>query len=109
MSKTPATTLCFITKDGMSIRFNESDVRSNGPGAPPAMRGINLEKSDALVAAAIVVQMRRCSSQARTEISKRTPFDEYRVQSRGGKGHHHDEDEREDRRCDWRADRSRFR
>ncbi len=74
-----------ITKEGMSIRFNETDVRSMGRAAG-GVRGINLEKTDALVAAAIVVQDAALLVAGENGIGKRTAFDEYRVQSRGGKG-----------------------
>jgi DNA gyrase subunit A len=74
-----------ITKDGMSIRFHETDVRSMGRAAG-GVRGINLESSDALVAAAIVVPDAKLLVAGANGIGKRTDFEEYRVQSRGGKG-----------------------
>jgi DNA gyrase subunit A len=74
-----------ITKDGMSIRFHESDVRSMGRAAG-GVRGISLEQGDALVAAAIVVPDAALLVAGENGIGKRTAFDEYRVQSRGGKG-----------------------
>jgi len=74
-----------ITKNGMSIRFNETDVRSMGRAAG-GVRGINLEEGDALVAAAIVVPDAALLVAGENGIGKRTAFDEYRVQSRGGKG-----------------------
>ena len=69
----------------MSIRFHEADVRSMGRAAG-GVRGINLEKSDAVVAAAIVVPDAALLVAGENGIGKRTVFDEYRVQSRGGKG-----------------------
>jgi DNA gyrase subunit A len=81
----PGDDVVLITKDGMSIRFHESDVRSMGRAAA-GVRGINLEKGDALVAAAIVVADATLLVAGENGIGKRTPFDEYRVQSRGGKG-----------------------
>ena len=74
-----------ISKEGMSIRFHETDVRSMGRAAG-GVRGINLEKTDALVAAAIVVPDAALLVAGENGIGKRTGFDEYRVQSRGGKG-----------------------
>ena len=50
------------------------------------MRGISLESGDALVAAAIVVPDATLLVAGENGIGKRTAFDEYRVQSRGGKG-----------------------
>jgi DNA gyrase subunit A len=74
-----------ITKDGMSIRFPEEDVRSMGRPAG-GVRGITLEPADVVVAAAIVVPDASLLVAGENGIGKRTAFDEYRVQSRGGKG-----------------------
>ena len=81
----PGDDVVLITKDGMSIRFHETDVRSMGRAAG-GVRGINLESGDALVAAAIVVPDAALLVAGENGIGKRTGFDEYRVQSRGGKG-----------------------
>jgi DNA gyrase subunit A len=81
----PGDDVVLITKDGMSIRFHEADVRSMGRAAG-GVRGINLEKGDALVAAAIVVPDAALLVAGENGIGKRTGFDEYRAQSRGGKG-----------------------
>jgi DNA gyrase subunit A len=81
----PGDDVVLITKDGMSIRFHEADVRSMGRAAG-GVRGINLEKDDALVAATIVVPDAALLVAGENGIGKRTGFDEYRVQSRGGKG-----------------------
>jgi len=74
-----------ITREGMSIRFNEEDARPMGRPAG-GVRGIQLEKSDAVVAAAVVEPAATLLVAGDNGIGKRTPFDEYRVQSRGGKG-----------------------
>jgi DNA gyrase subunit A len=82
-----------ITKGGMSIRFSESDVRSMGRSAA-GVKGITLEKSDAVVALAVVVPDAALLVAGENGIGKRTSFDEYlvqgesgtRKQSRGGKG-----------------------
>ena len=74
-----------ITKEGMSIRFSEDDVRSMGRPAT-GVRGINLEKEDAVVALAIVDPRATLLVAGEQGIGKRTSFEEYRVQSRGGKG-----------------------
>jgi DNA gyrase subunit A len=83
--KDPGDDVVLITKDGMSIRFSESDVRSMGRAAA-GVRGINLEKEDALVAATIIVPNATLLVAGENGIGKRTDFGEYRVQSRGGKG-----------------------
>jgi DNA gyrase subunit A len=84
-----------ITRDGMSIRFSEEDVRSMGRPAG-GVRGITLEKEDAVVALAVVVKDATLLVAGENGIGKRTPFDMvlengvvepvYRLQSRGGKG-----------------------
>jgi DNA gyrase subunit A len=74
-----------ITRDGMSIRFAEDDVRSMGRPAG-GVKGITLEKGDAVVGAAIVVQDATLLVAGENAIGKRTDFGEYRLQSRGGKG-----------------------
>jgi DNA gyrase subunit A len=82
-----------ITRDGMSIRFSESDVRSMGRSAG-GVKGITLEKDDAVVALAIVVPDAALLVAGENGVGKRTSFEEYlvqgetgtRKQSRGGKG-----------------------
>src|SRR5256885_5276488 len=74
-----------ITRDGMSIRFSEQDVRPMGRPAS-GVRGINLEKDDSVVAAAVVVPDATLLVAGENAIGKRTNFEEYRKQSRAGKG-----------------------
>jgi DNA gyrase subunit A len=74
-----------ITRDGMSIRFNEEDARPMGRPAG-GVRGIKLEKGDEVVALAIVVPDAKLLVAGENGIGKRTDFEEYRAQSRGGKG-----------------------
>jgi DNA gyrase subunit A len=74
-----------ITKSGMSIRFHEDDARPMGRPAA-GVRGIMLEPEDAVVAAAVVDPIAMLLVAGENGIGKRTAFDEYRVQSRGGKG-----------------------
>ena len=74
-----------ITRDGMSIRFNEEDARPMGRPAG-GVRGISLEKGDEVVAQAIVVPDAKLLVAGENGIGKRTDFEEYRAQSRGGKG-----------------------
>src|SRR5436190_14784768 len=77
--------IVLITRDGMSIRFSEEDVRAMGRPAT-GVRGITLEPKDGVVALAAVVTDATLLVAGENGIGKRTPFDEYRVQSRGGKG-----------------------
>lgn len=74
-----------ITREGQSIRFSEEDVRSMGRPAS-GVRGIHLESTDAVVALAVVVPNATLLVAGENGIGKRTDFQEYRLQSRGGKG-----------------------
>ena len=74
-----------ITNAGLSIRFNEENVRSMGRTAA-GVRGIRLKGKDRLVAAAVVMKDSTLLVAGENGIGKRTEFDEYRTQSRGGKG-----------------------
>ncbi len=77
--------IVLITREGMSIRFPESDVRSMGRNAG-GVKGIELEKTDAVVACALVDPGSTLLVAGENGIGKRTSFEEYRIQSRGGKG-----------------------
>jgi len=77
--------LVLITSDGMSIRFHEEDARPMGR-ATYGVRGISLEKNDTVVALAVVDLKATLLVAGENAIGKRTAFDEYRKQSRGGKG-----------------------
>ena len=74
-----------ITQEGQSIRFHEDDVRSMGRQAG-GVRGIKLESSDAVVALAVIVPDANLLVAGANGVGKRTDFEEYRIQSRGGKG-----------------------
>jgi len=74
-----------ITKDGMSIRFSESEVRSMGRPAG-GVNGIHLDTGDVVVALSVVSKDATLLVAGENGIGKRTPFDEYRLQSRAGKG-----------------------
>jgi DNA gyrase subunit A len=77
--------MVLITKDGMSIRFEETEVRTMGRPAA-GVRGISLEKGDEVVALALVDPSATLLVAGENGIGKRTAFDEYRSQARGGKG-----------------------
>ena len=77
--------IVLITKQGMSIRFQEDQVRSMGRNAG-GVKGIELEKGDAVVALALVDPDSTLLVAGGNGIGKRTDFEEYRQQSRGGKG-----------------------
>jgi DNA gyrase subunit A len=75
---------------GMAIRFDESDVRSMGRPAY-GVRGISLIKNDFVVGVAITPKEHepgayRILSVSENGFGKRTDVEEYRLQTRGGKG-----------------------
>jgi DNA gyrase subunit A len=86
--------------EGMAIRFQEEDVRSMGRPAY-GVRGMDLDKNDYIVGMAITPAKPPSNGKKGAEeapvanlilsvtengYGKRTPVDEYRLQSRGGKG-----------------------
>jgi len=74
-----------ITSHGQSIRFHEEDVRTMGRSAA-GVRGIRLGKDDHVIGLAIADPDANLFVASENGVGKRTDFDEYRVQSRGGKG-----------------------
>jgi DNA gyrase subunit A len=77
--------IVLITKDGMSLRFHEEQLRDQGRNTV-GVWGIRPEKGDHVVAIAIVDANAMLLVAGENGIGKRTPFDDYRRQSRGGKG-----------------------
>jgi DNA gyrase subunit A len=88
---TDGSQLVFLaTHLGMAIRFDEADVRSMGRPAY-GVRGIALAKNDFVVGAAITPKEHeegafRILSVTENGFGKRTDVDQYRLQTRGGKG-----------------------
>ena len=76
-----------VTREGMSITFSEKDVRPIGRAAQGVI-GINLNKEDAVIGMESIIAGSKETLLAITEngFGKRTELDEYRVQTRGGKG-----------------------
>jgi DNA gyrase subunit A len=73
------------TRDGMAIRFEETDVRPMGRGAY-GVRGITLREGDEVVAMEVVREGGTVLTVAQNGYGKRTGLEEYRLQSRGGVG-----------------------
>ncbi len=88
---TDGSQLVFLaTHLGMAIRFDECDVRSMGRPAY-GVRGIALAKNDFVVGTAITPKEHapgdyRILSVTENGFGKRTDVDQYRLQTRGGKG-----------------------
>jgi DNA gyrase subunit A len=74
-----------ITHNGMSIRFHEEEARDMGRNAV-GVWGIRPADADKVVAIAKVVPDAMLLVAGSNGIGKRTGFDAYRRQSRGGKG-----------------------
>ena len=75
-----------ITHQGMSIRFNENQLRDQGR-ATRGVRGITLgKKNDRLESIEVVDPQATLLAITENGYGKRTSFDEYRIQKRGGKG-----------------------
>jgi len=77
--------IVLITKEGMSLRFHEEQLRDQGRNTV-GVWGIRPDKKDHVVAIAIVDPNAMLLVAGENGIGKRTPFDDYRRQSRGGKG-----------------------
>ena len=77
--------IVLITKNGMSLRFSEEELRDQGRNTV-GVWGIRPEGKDVVVDMAIVNQDATLLVAGENGIGKRTPFDDYRRQSRGGKG-----------------------
>jgi len=75
------------TKDGMSIRFNEGDVRGMGRTAR-GVKGITLAKDDIVVGMEVFEKGTKDTILMVTQsgYGKRSELEEYRIQSRGGVG-----------------------
>jgi DNA gyrase subunit A len=86
--------------EGMAIRFDEEDVRSMGRPAY-GVRGMDLDDNDYIVGIAVTPKELKKKTNGKGEeestpalilsvteqgYGKRTPIEEYRLQSRGGKG-----------------------
>ncbi len=77
--------IVLITKDGISLRFHEEQLRDQGRNTV-GVWGIRPVKGDVVVATAIVNPNAMLLVAGENGIGKRTPFDDYRKQKRGGKG-----------------------
>ena len=74
-----------ITKNGMSIRFNEKDVRQTGRTSM-GVKGIHLGKDDIVISMQVSSQGEKILLVTENGMGKRTLISEFSVQNRGGKG-----------------------
>lgn len=77
--------IILVTKKGMSIRFNEEDVRTMGRTAM-GVKGIDLKKNDEVVAMELIEENKKLLVISESGFGKRTDLKEYKTQIRGGKG-----------------------
>ena len=73
------------TRDGMSIRFNETDVRPMGRQAR-GVKAMKLKDGDIIVGMSVIDEEGLVLTVSETGFGRLSSPDNYRVQSRGGKG-----------------------
>ncbi|CEH36064.1 DNA gyrase subunit A [Romboutsia lituseburensis] len=74
-----------VTKGGMSIKFDENDIRHMGRTAM-GVKGITLAKDDKVVSVSLCDEGTDLLVVSENGFGKRTDIDEYRIQIRAGKG-----------------------
>ena len=77
--------IILATKDGMSIRFHQGDVRDMGR-ATTGVKGVELEKGDEVIGMVVVRRDASILVVSEKGYGKRSELADYRVQKRGGKG-----------------------
>ena len=77
--------LIVATKKGMCIRFNENDARPIGRTAR-GVKAIELKDGDEVVGMTVVEEGKTILTVSETGYGRKSDFENYRVQSRGGKG-----------------------
>jgi DNA gyrase subunit A len=81
----PDSEIILATRQGMAIRFNESDARPLGR-ATEGVRGIDLSGEDVVVGMVVVRPESTLLVVSELGMGKRTDVEAYRLQKRGGKG-----------------------
>lgn len=77
--------LVICTRNGIAIRFEESDVRPTGR-ATRGVRGINLKDDDYVIGACIAEEGTQLLAVTENGYGKKSDFSEYKIQNRGGHG-----------------------
>jgi len=73
------------TRKGMAIRFKETDIRIMGRTAA-GVRGIRLQEGDRVIGMAVIRPDARVLTVSENGFGRLSPIENYRMQSRGGKG-----------------------
>ncbi len=84
-STTNSNDIFLVTKNGMCIRFNETDVRPTGRTSMGVI-GMNLDLDDEIVGMQLDTQGEALLIVSENGLGKRTALEEFVVQRRGGKG-----------------------
>ena len=74
-----------MTKQGMSIKFDEKDIRPTGRTAI-GVKGIALSENDKVVSMSLANEGTDLLVVSENGFGKRTDINEYRIQTRSGKG-----------------------
>ncbi|MEO0004968.1 MAG: DNA gyrase subunit A [candidate division WOR-3 bacterium] len=77
--------ILLVTRNGMGIKFKESDVREMGRSAR-GVRGIRLKKGDEVIGAVVCTPGTSLLTVFDNGFGKRTDFELFPIQRRGGKG-----------------------
>ncbi len=78
-------TIILGTRDGMAITFSEQNVRSMGR-ATRGVKGITLQEMDSIVGMEVITPGSQVLVVSELGFGKRTLAENYRIQTRGGKG-----------------------
>ena len=77
--------IIIVTKKGMSVRFNETQVRATGRSSMGVM-GIRLDENDCVAGMQLSSQGDSILVVSEKGMGKRSSLEDFRVQNRGGKG-----------------------
>jgi DNA gyrase subunit A len=77
--------ICLTTNEGMCVRCEEADIRAVGRNSI-GVRGIRVDDGDFVVSLTAVDLTKQMLVVSERGLGKRTPFGEYRLTNRGGKG-----------------------
>ncbi len=77
--------ITLVTRYGKSIRFSENDVRATGRNTM-GVKGITLDDDDYVIGMVPIDESKNLLVVSENGFGKRTEMEEYRVQTRGGKG-----------------------
>ncbi|MBI2575748.1 DNA gyrase subunit A [Candidatus Woesearchaeota archaeon] len=77
--------IILATKNGLAVRFKETDVRETGRSAK-GVKGATLKENDEIVAMVVATDDKALLTVTENGFGKRSPIQEYRLITRGGVG-----------------------